>query len=153
MSRRSGGAVSRHPLFLSFRRWISLRETTRFYKNLAFAFFWILHWIGTITSEAKSNPKFKRRTKKMKKILCGLLCLILVLSIAACGSATAAVSEAVPVPETVAAPAATEAAQTVTAPKYVLQERFSCCFCCLPEGQVCGRFCPLWTRCCYCGRY
>ena len=36
-----------------------------------------------------------------------------------CGSASATVTEAAPVPETVAAPAATEAAQTVTAPKYV----------------------------------
>ena len=55
----------------------------------------------------------------MKKLICGLLCLILVLSMAACGSASAAVTEAAPAPETVAAPAATEAAQTVTAPKYV----------------------------------
>lgn len=36
-----------------------------------------------------------------------------------CGSAPATVTEAAPVPETVAASAATEAAQTVTAPKYV----------------------------------
>ena len=36
-----------------------------------------------------------------------------------CGSASATVTEAAPVPETVAAPAATEAAQTLTAPKYV----------------------------------
>ncbi|MDO5545108.1 MAG: alkaline phosphatase [Eubacteriales bacterium] len=55
----------------------------------------------------------------MKKILCGVLCLILVLSMAACGSTPAAVTEAAAVPETVAVPLAAGEAQTVTAPKYV----------------------------------
>ena len=57
---------------------------------------------------------------RMKKMICGLLCLILALSMAACGSTPAAVTEAVNTPETVAAPPAPEpAAQTVSAPKYV----------------------------------
>ena len=57
---------------------------------------------------------------RMKRMICGLLCLILALSMAACGSTPAAVTEAVNTPETVAAPPAPEpAAQIVSAPKYV----------------------------------
>ena len=46
----------------------------------------------------------KEKNMRMKRMICGLLCLILALSMAACGSTPAAVTEAVNTPETVAAP-------------------------------------------------